>query len=122
MVTTQASVPVMAEILDGHEPQLRALLENAGQDPANNAVVPFARLPTVHFARFFILDAARDLDGRPLAPRLIFLADIDGPADAFLLFLCSLAGDGLDTIFQHCRDYPGKAGLFDFLRQHTIPI
>ena len=91
----------MAEILDGHEPQLRALLENAGQDPANNAVVPFARLPTVHFARFFILDAARDLDGRPLAPRLIFLADIDGPADAFLLFLCSVAGDGLEDAPAH---------------------
>jgi len=122
MVTTQASVPVMAEILDGHEPQLRALLENAGQAPANNSLVPFGKLPNIHFARFFILDAARDLAGRPLTSRLVFLADIDGPADTFLMFLCSLAADGLDTIYQHCRDYPGRAGLLDFLRQHTIPV
>jgi hypothetical protein len=68
------------------------------------------------------MDAARDLDGWPLAPRLIFLADIDGPADVFLMFLCSVAGDGLDTIYQHCQDYPGRAGLLDFLREHTIPV
>lgn len=122
MVTTQATVPVMAEVLAAHEPQLRSLLENAGQDPANNSLVPFAKLPNVHFARFFILDAARDLDGRPLTPRLVFLADIDGPADAFLTFLCSVAGDGLDTLYQHCRDYPGRAGLLDFMRERTLPV
>ena len=61
MVTTQASVPVMADILAGHEPQLRTLLESAGQDPANNSLVSFGKLPNVHFARFFILDAAREV-------------------------------------------------------------
>src|SRR5690349_7095620 len=28
----------------------------------------------------------------------------------------------LDAIFAHCRDYPGPAGLLDFLRRQTIPI
>jgi hypothetical protein len=122
MVTTQTAVPVMAEILAGHEAQLQKLLETAGQDAANNSLVPFAKLPNVHFARFFILDAARDLDGHPLTPRLVFLADVDGPADAFLMLLCGLAGDGLHTIYQHCRDYPGRSGLLDFFRAHTLPV
>jgi len=37
MVTTQAAVTVMADILPGHEAALRQLLETAGQDAANNA-------------------------------------------------------------------------------------
>src|ERR1700694_5350066 len=122
MVTTQSSVPVLADILAGHEEELRVLLESAGQDAANNSLVPFGKLPNVHFARFFIMDAARDLDGHPLPPRLVFLADVDGPADAFLMLLCGLLGDGLDTLYQHCQDYPGRAGLLDFLREHTIPV
>jgi hypothetical protein len=122
MVTTQSAVTVMAEVLPGHEAALRHLLESAGQDAANNALVPFGRLPNVHFARFFLLPAAEDLDQRPLAPRLVFLADVDGPADAFLRALCELASGGLDTLFGHCRGYPGQAGVLDFLRVHTIPV
>src|ERR1700694_2275896 len=122
MVTTQSSVPVMADILAGHEGQLRTLLESAGQNAANNSLVPFGKLPSVHFARFFIMDAARDLDVHPLTPRLVFLADVDGPADAFLMLLCAMAGDGLDTIYRHCRDYPGRAGLLDFVRARTVPV
>lgn len=122
MLTTQSSVPIMAEIQAGHEGELRALLEAAAQDPANNPLVPFGKMPNVHFARFFILDAARTLDGHPLTPRLVFVGNVDGPTDAFLMVLCGVAGDGLDTIYQHCRDYPGRAGLLDFLRAHTLPV
>jgi hypothetical protein len=121
MVTTQSAVTVMANVLPGHEEPLHQLLENAGQDAANNALVPFGKLPTVHFARFFTMAASQDLDNQPLAPRLVFLADVDGPADALLIALCDLASSGLDTIFAHCQGYPGKAGLLDFLRGHTIP-
>lgn len=122
MVTTQSAVPVMAEILAGHEDQVRILLETAGHDPTNNSLVPLGRLPNVHFARFFIMDATHDLDGHPLTARLVFLVDVDGPADAFLRLLCGLAGDGLDTIYQHCHAYPGRPGLLDFLREHTLSV
>jgi len=69
MVTTQAAVTIMSDILPGHEVPLRQLLETANQDPANNALVPFGQLPTVHFARFFLMDATQDLQGQPLTPR-----------------------------------------------------
>ena len=121
MVTTQSAVTVMAEILPGHETALRQLLEDAGRDPANNALVPFGQFTNVHFARFFVIDGVTDLAGRPLAPRLAFLADVDGPADAFLVNLTSLAADGLSTIFAHCRNYPGKTGTLDFLRSRSVP-
>ncbi len=122
MVTTQAAVTVMADILPGHAAPLRQLLETAGQDVANNSLVPFAKLPNVHFARFFIMDAASDLRGQPLSPRLILDADVDDSGDAFLVGLCNLASAGLDTIYAHCAGYPGRAGVLDFLRDRSIPV
>jgi hypothetical protein len=74
----------------------------------------------VHFARFFIMDATTDLQGQPLAPRLVFLADADGPAEPFLRDLVGLAGDGLDHIYSHCEDYPGGIGRLDFLLAHQV--
>jgi hypothetical protein len=121
MVTLQSAVTLMAEILPGHEAALRQLLETANADPANNPLLPFARLPNVHFARFFVLDAARDLDGRQFTPRLLFMADVDGPENAFLRRLVDAMGDGLDSLFAHCQRYAGRARLLDFLRSASIP-
>src|SRR5437660_12385849 len=112
----------MAEILPDRESSLRQLLESARQDPANNSLVPFGRFPNVHFARFFIWPATIDpLQGMHYTARLFFLADVDGPANAFLVALCNVAADGLDAIFAECRGYPGPSGLLNFLRQHAIP-
>jgi hypothetical protein len=122
MVTTQAAVTVMADILPGHAATLRQLLETAGQDAANNSLVPFGKLPTVHFGRFFIIDATQDLRGERLSARLVLDADVDGSEDAFLVALCALASAGLDTLYAHCQSYPGPARLLDFLRHHRIPV
>ena len=120
-MTSQAAVTIIANILPGHEAELTRLLEEAGMDAGGNPLVPFERVPNVHFARFFLMDAATDLRGRPLAPRLVLLADVDGPADAFTRTLVARLGDGLHTIFQHCQAYPGRAGLLDYLQTHRVP-
>jgi hypothetical protein len=122
-VTTQSAVSVMASILPGHESLLQQLLESAGQDPANNALIPFERVPKVHFARFFVIGSATEVQPPhpTYPPRLIFLADADGPADAFMLALVGSVGDGLHTLYQHCQGYPGRAGLLDYLRANRVP-
>ena len=84
MTATQTAVTVMADILPGHEDALRQQLERAGQDPANNPLVPFGGFANVHFARFFIMVATRDLVGRPLSARLVFLADLRRAIEEFL--------------------------------------
>src|ERR1700694_1956540 len=122
MVTTQAAVTVMADILPGHEATLRQLLEMAGHDAPNTPLWPSGQLANVHFGRFFIMDATTDLRGQPLTPRLVLDADVDGSGDAFLVALCNLASAGLDTIYAHCGGYPGRAGVLDFLRDHSIPV
>jgi hypothetical protein len=121
VTTTQSAVTVVANIIPGHEATLVSLLTEAAQDPPGNTLIPFGRFPSVHFARFFVLQAATDLNGRPLAPRLILLADVDGPEEAFILTLVGAAGDGLHTIFQHCQAYPGRARLMEFLQANMVP-
>ena len=109
---------MVAPIRYGHTDALRTLLEELALDPAGNAAVPFGRLPNVHFARFFIMDAAYDLHAKYLEPRLVFLADVDGSTGAFLRDLVDVVGSGLDCIFEHCDGYQGNR--LDFLTAHHI--
>jgi hypothetical protein len=117
VVVTQSALTIAAPIAAGHAADLQALLEREGQQPSANALVSFGSFGNVHFARFFILPEATDPSGTRYESQLIFLADVDGSAEAFLFQLVGAAGDGLHTIFQHCADYPGRAGLLDFLRE-----
>jgi hypothetical protein len=120
VVTTQSTVTIVTTVGADQDDALQQLLESAGQDPANNSLVPFAEFSNVHFARFFILPAAIDRAGNPYTPRLVFLADVDGPVDAFVRQLVAAAGDGLHRIYQHCTDYPGRAGLLDYLQHSSV--
>ncbi len=120
MITTQSAVTIVAPVVSGHEQALQTLLESAGQDPANNPVVPFGQFERVHFARFFILPSSTDTQGITYPTDLVFLADVDGPAEAFLLHFVGAVGDGLDRIYQHCERYPGRAGLRDYLEAHRM--
>src|ERR1041384_3905076 len=63
-----------------------------GQDPAGNPSIPFGQFENVHFARFFILPSTTDADGQMYPSYLIFLADVDGPGEAFVLQLVGAAG------------------------------
>lgn len=120
MVTTQSAVTIVTGLSPTSIGPLQQLLETAGQDPAHNSIVPFARFADVHFARFFILPAATDRQGVAFSPRLVFLADVDGPAEAFLRELVAAAGDGLDLIYRYCHDYPGRVGLLDYLQRSSV--
>ena len=120
MITTQSAVTIATVVPPQNVAHLQQLLEQAGRDPASNSLVSFGLFPNVHFARFFILPAATDREGNAYSSRLVFLADVDGPADAFVLQLVGAAGDGLHSIYQHCAGYPGRAGLLDYLQRNSI--
>jgi hypothetical protein len=121
MVITQSAVTIVTVVPPANEAPLQQLLETAGQDPANNTLVGFAQFPNVHFARFFILPAATDHQGNTHAASLVFLADVDGPAEAFVRQLVGAAGAGLDRIYRLCDSYPGRAGLLDYLERNLVP-
>ncbi|HEY3060556.1 MAG TPA: hypothetical protein VGL99_16485, partial [Chloroflexota bacterium] len=117
MSTKQSAVTIVAPIRVGHETALQGLLEDLGQDPAGNRAIPLAQSPNVHFARFFILPAAFDPHARYLEPRLVFLADIDGPPEPFLR---RIATSAIDEIFNHCSNYPPNEARLDYLRRHHV--
>ena len=123
-MTTQSALTIVVPVDVAQKPALHALLLRAGADPAGNDLVPFGRLPGTHFGRLLILDEATDLRGAPLRPLLMLMADVDGPADAYLERLVEVAGDGLDRLFGACDGYPsdrpGSADRLAFLRAHLI--
>src|SRR5208282_5429658 len=95
-------------------------------DPMN-AVVPFARLEGLHFARIVVLDdlSLDDIEAYGL-PRvnyptyLAFLGDFDGPFDAFFAELTQRAGDGLKRMFAHCDDFPPNSDLLGWMKTHNV--
>ena len=128
-MTPQSSFMVLAPIVPACEEELRRLLESMNDAPgrvnANNSLVPFAKLKTLHFARFVILDdkTTGDVCIYKLKPRiyplyLAFLGDMDGEENTFLNELAQLAPDGLRKIFSCCEGFTSDANLVDWMKQH----
>jgi hypothetical protein len=57
---------------------LRALLDQIGDDPEGNAYVPFCSLRTLHFSSLVLHDAHQD---KGFAPCLVFENNFDGALD-----------------------------------------
>ena len=96
-----------ATIADGQYDVLASLLEDIrSEGAARNSVLPFADLAGVHFARLFLVEEGRDLDGALLPSCLYYMADVDAPLHRHLRDLATAFGPGTDALFRHCEDYP----------------
>ncbi len=113
----------LGDLLDSIESEVRAGALGQG------ALLPFGDLETVHFARFAILTPPPPPpDGPPPArrdapPLLLFTTNYDGPRDAHLRELMSVAGPGLKRVFAHCsKNLEGATGdeLRAFLEAHSV--
>lgn len=114
-------------------PELRSLLATMNSAPGNaapdNALIPFGKLESLHFARILVLEdqtldditTAYGIARRSYPTHLAFLADFDGDADLFRRELITIAGDGLRQIFSFCVDFPPGANLFDWMKQREHP-
>ena len=131
-MTPQSSLMISIPIRDSEVEALRELLAtmNSGPglaDPRNN-LIPFYQFTRLHLSRLLILESSVNDDirvhgqePRPWPPTLVFLADVDGPADAFLAELAVRAGPGLEKIFAHCEGYErGEETLLAWMQRHTI--
>jgi hypothetical protein len=120
----QVALTLVAHVRAGEVESLKALLESMGNGVANGSVVDFAALDGVHFARFIVLDEARDLRDEPLPASLLYMADLDVPREQHLGQLVDVAGDGLDRLFGHCENYPEsptREQRLGYLRHHRVP-
>jgi hypothetical protein len=128
-MTPQSSFMVLAAVLEGKVDELRALLASMNRAPGvvdpDNELVPFGQFDRLHVARFVVLEAptADDITvygmaPRPWPPSLVFLGDIDGPADSFLHDLVARADPGLRRIFAHCQDFSPNVDLLAWMKRH----
>src|SRR5258708_40114614 len=109
-MTPQSSFMIAAPIDPRRDGELRALLASMNSEPGRlnprNAVLPFDRFDTLHFARIVILDdqSKGDIAVYGLEPPspplyLVFLGDVDGPGGKFLQQLVHDHSRGLPPIF-----------------------
>ena len=121
----QIALSVIAEIRDGSAEELRCLLGSVHENRGRPSIFPFHELPTVHFARIFVVDAATTLDGALLAPKVVYLANLDAPLEDHLRGLVARGAEGLDRVFSFCTDYPlaslrNRDSRLAFLRRHQV--
>jgi len=106
-VPHQVALTVRATIADARYDDLARVLDvMRSQGAARNSVLPFSELAGVHFARLFLVEQTRDLDGDMLPACLFYMADVDAPVYRHLRDLANEFGPGMDTVFGHCEDYP----------------
>ncbi len=121
----QEPLTVVANVRRDRLTELKALVERMHADPKHNDVIPLGKLPRSHFARLFVLDPAGDPSGPPIEPSLVLMSDCDGSADSHLKALLQISGDGIDTLFQNCADYPPPPATpeqrLDYLRERIAP-
>ena len=107
MVTTQSAVTVMAEILPGHEAALRQLLERAGAGSGQQRASCRSASCRTCTSRASSSSRPPTTSRAAAGARLVFLADVDGPADAF----CAAVRPGQrrprHASSPLCEGYPG---------------
>jgi hypothetical protein len=118
------TLTVFAPILEGHEADVRAVIEGLAVGPDS----PLARLDTLHFSRLQIIGELV-YQGEPQKPDtlssawLVFTSSFDGELDPYLDTLCARLGDEADAWWRHCAGYPGTADPAAFkryIRAHQI--
>jgi len=105
--------------------ELAALLQQIQDRPANNAIVPFGNLKTLHFASFVLHEPAKAAEKEKYGFRLVFENNFDGSLDPYLDDLCDKVGPGLHRIYLQCQDYPAadasdREGLKAYLKSCVV--
>ncbi|MDC0664121.1 hypothetical protein [Marinobacter sp. SS21] len=120
----QNDLTLRAPIAQARETELRTVLAEINQDPAGNAILPFAKHDNLHFARLLILEGPDHPDTYDSS--LVLTANVDGPVTVFLRQLVARHAGGLDRLYAACPDYPGPrrrspGTRLAFLQRQRIP-
>lgn len=118
----QRGVTVLAEVKPGAGPAVLAVLDDIGRRVAATGE-PYARSPTIHYARFVFIRSETDHDGRQLPASVMYLGDFDGEVDDHLAELATLAAGDLERIGAFLVEpMPGSVeGRKEWLAAHVIP-
>lgn len=110
----QTVLTIITEIDSKKIEQLKSMLAEIQGDLYNNRYLPFSKISLVHFASFVIVDQT----GSP--PLLVFENNFDGDLSDYLDQLFSIAGVGIDQLYQCCIGYQSQQSK-SFLTSHVVP-
>lgn len=123
----QNPITLIIPITPGNVDQLRSALKIVKQDLAEGRKFYFSNIPTIHYARWIIIDD-KDEIGNPdhEDAKLIFSSNFDGSIEDQLRDLCTISADITDHIYQYCSGYPEKhlrtpENRMNYLRQWNVP-
>ena len=114
----QSVLTIAADVDPNGLEAVRAAIAVVHDDPAGNALLPFAQFDTLHFASLVLAEPPW-LD----RAKLIFECNVDGTVDVWLATLAGGAGAGLDALFAGSPGYPGSADsarLQSWLASHVV--
>jgi hypothetical protein len=118
-MTQHGAFSIVVNIREGLQQQLANLLQEiVANGVETNPIVPFKAIPSIHFARLFILDISADTRGKLVPARLVFTTNYDKPLDSHLQSMVAAAGKGLWRIFSLCEGFP--AGDYDASNLETF--
>jgi hypothetical protein len=116
---------VVAVIKPDRLESLRRVLDTIEADPAANPRLPFGQFRGLHFASFVIFECPDPLKGVPRFkdPILVFENNIDGAGrmsqKTYLAQLVA-SGPGIDDVYEHSVDYPGRAASPESKLQYLL--
>jgi hypothetical protein len=102
----QDALTIAATVVPSKVPAVTQLLKELQKSPGYNSVLPFARIPSLHFGRIVLIPAGEKPSGGAAPAQVLLITDCDGSADDHLEALVEAAGAGLDRVFGQCEDYP----------------
>jgi hypothetical protein len=121
----QVAVTIRATVAPERVPELRGWLVETARKGMAETPFDFAHLRGLHFAKFFLLDEAVDLDGTPIPASLVLMTEVDATLRRHLAELVDVAGEGIDQAFGHCLGYPApgvrRRRRIRWLRRHLVP-
>lgn len=123
-MVTHGALTVYVKIKPGMVEQLRSKLYEINTPPNDietNPIVPFKTISTIHFARFVILEEAKDLKGETISAALVLSTNYDKPLKKHIEELIHIAGDGLEDIYNHCVGFEKGGNLTAYLKKHKLP-
>lgn len=118
----QHGLTIVVPILEGHEEELRALLNRIGTDIDENGLIDFYSLSRVHFMRWVILPG-QTVRNRVIPAQLALSTNYDGGEDEHLNEFAQVGELAISKIYQHCQGFPTQPStseVVDFLRKHKV--
>ena len=118
----QNAFTFLAPVPSGKAEELTAFLNGIGETVNDQDILPFARITTLHFARFVVIETV-DSSGRHC--HLLFTSNFDGPVSLHLEEWVAVAEGGLHRVLNYCEGYPDTGlsvaeDIKRFLRAHAL--